>query len=522
MVKKNSALPAFVWEAKNSRAMRHSVVYISVLPSIRSFLLKRGFFGLSAGTFSVFSKTLSKNLFFFLLAKHFFLLLPHPRLLALATMGSPTSKRQPKSYVDSDDEKDDGKSTSSDDYTPEHLRDNEPNTTTHIQEYSAEETKDVCTWKFLVIMLLLVAGGFSAATCTSFVRTTQRDDYQQVYQQTSHQVAQGLQRRYDTLVQSMTTQAQWMVAQYSLDGYMRPLAMLSTFNITAQNILSIPGVNSVQWTTATNLSEPESSLEALFDAVNTTRATLMTTSVPDEDAESNAYMMTPIVRADTALLGALYVDISWQGIFSHFLAEDNENTVEMIAVLRSSCPVDPLQSYLIRPTNVEYLGLGDWHNTDFDDQHVFAPFYNFADEDSITSVTGHCFYSVHMYPTDALAASYQDDLPVYVLWAVIVLFVAVTAAFGVYDYFVSKRQRKVMHAATRSEQLVASVFPATIRDRLMQEDLRKSGTNQKGRLKNLMHNGLDNATGDDVLSSKPIADLFPEVTILFADISGYV
>lgn len=50
------------------------------------------------------------------------------------------------------------------------------------------------------------------------------------------------------------------------------------------------------------------------------------------------------------------------------------------------------------------------------------------------------------------------------------------ATFGLYDYFVNKRNRKVVHAAAKFNSIVASLFPENVRDRLFadaEEKMRK-------------------------------------------------
>lgn len=46
-----------------------------------------------------------------------------------------------------------------------------------VQRYSSEETKDVWTWKLLVLMLVLVAAGFSSASTLQFIRGVQQDTF---------------------------------------------------------------------------------------------------------------------------------------------------------------------------------------------------------------------------------------------------------------------------------------------------------------------------------------------------------
>lgn len=85
----------------------------------------------------------------------------------------------------------------------------------------------------------------------------------------------------------------------------------------------------------------------------------------------------------------------------------------------------------------------------------------------------------------------------------------------------------------KSSAIVSSLFPSNVRDRLFNHDVKEYAPNQvsqKNRLKSFMTNnsGTDTAheergTHKGVLpwSNRPIADLFPEVTVMFADISGF-
>jgi class 3 adenylate cyclase len=66
------------------------------------------------------------------------------------------------------------------------------------------------------------------------------------------------------------------------------------------------------------------------------------------------------------------------------------------------------------------------------------------------------------------------------------------------------------------------MFPSNVRDRLFPEHERnrrnRGEQGNKSRLKNFLTDGEDN---DFLVESKPIADLFPETTILFADVAGF-
>ena len=68
--------------------------------------------------------------------------------------------------------------------------------------------------------------------------------------------------------------------------------------------------------------------------------------------------------------------------------------------------------------------------------------------------------------------------------------------------------------AAHSKAIVSSLFPTQIRDKMLADDKKK--------LRNFLSKDPETTeNSDDLLASKPIADLFPETTIMFADIAGF-
>jgi class 3 adenylate cyclase len=66
-----------------------------------------------------------------------------------------------------------------------------------------------------------------------------------------------------------------------------------------------------------------------------------------------------------------------------------------------------------------------------------------------------------------------------------------------------------VNAAARSSAIVSSLFPSNVRDRLMAQDHEADRERRDAR-------GVGG-----IYKSKPIADLFPETTVLFGDIVGF-
>lgn len=115
------------------------------------------------------------------------------------------------------------------------------------------------------------------------------------------------------------------------------------------------------------------------------------------------------------------------------------------------------------------------------------------------------------------------------------VFILTICIFILYNQLVEKRQTLVLTKAVHSTAIVSSLFPKQVHDRLMQQqqqdhDEKKNQTsNNTSRLKTFLNNNTNN--NNDVTStgiiggggttSRPIADLFPHCTVLFADIAGF-
>ena len=92
--------------------------------------------------------------------------------------------------------------------------------------------------------------------------------------------------------------------------------------------------------------------------------------------------------------------------------------------------------------------------------------------------------------------------------------------------FVQRRNENLISKAAQTNAIVSNLFPAHFRDRLMvikeeeqeQVDLRKKG--KRNNLKSFLSTSHD-ATGIPVSAQKPMADLYLDTTVLFADISGF-
>lgn len=90
--------------------------------------------------------------------------------------------------------------------------------------------------------------------------------------------------------------------------------------------------------------------------------------------------------------------------------------------------------------------------------------------------------------------------------------------FMIYDYLVQRRNEKLIESAAKSNAIVSSLFPGALRDRMMESQPVMSGGSPKNLVNFMMKGGDGEATNK---KSKPMADIFLETSVLFADIVGF-
>jgi hypothetical protein len=169
------------------------------------------------------------------------------------------------------------------------------------------------------------------------------------------------------------------------------------------------------------------------------------------------------------------------------------------------------------------------HDVSYDHMETIIPFYQITDdftEEELTAVKGHCLFFLHVYPSKEFEERYNSSQPIQATTMLVFAFSFMITAFLMFDTFVVRRNRKLLIAMTRTNAIVSSMFPSNVRDRIFaqakHENDEKKAFNGKSRLKTFLSDGNDgdNEMGDDndqyMYKTKPIADLFPETTVLFA------
>ena len=241
------------------------------------------------------------------------------------------------------------------------------------------------------------------------------------------------------------------------------------------------------------------------------------------------------------LVGLLTCVVYWRTYFVNILPE---NTSGIKVVLANSC--DQEYTYQINGIDVVYVGPGDQHNTDYDHMEMktlqgayLGP--NYIDQ---RNVPGSCLYSIRAYPTEEFESAYTTTSPILYTCVLVFIFLFTSVIFLSYNCLVERRQRVVMDTAAASSAIVSSLFPKQVRDRLYEEkdaDTKKTKSkdsaesngagiesyipgNRGGRsFKDLVaESQMERVESSaEFLQGQPIADLFNDCTVLFADIAGF-
>lgn len=118
----------------------------------------------------------------------------------------------------------------------------------------------------------------------------------------------------------------------------------------------------------------------------------------------------------------------------------------------------------------------------------------------------------HAYPSRLFEETWNSNSAGYTAAILGITFLAIILVFVIYDVLVQRRNEKLIENAARTRAVVSSLFPSNVRAKLIGGDSGKRGNIIKT---------TDGAISSVAQSDAPIADLFLETTIMFADIAGF-
>jgi hypothetical protein len=214
----------------------------------------------------------------------------------------------------------------------------------------------------------------------------------------------------------------------------------------------------------------------------------------------HGYMLEPVYSSfgdDKELVGFLTGLTAFENLLSKLIPAGVQG---IVGVITDTCGNSI--SYELNGTKPLFLGYDDFHDPAFNGyrRSVQLEMYETVPKEL-------CVHDLHIYPSDVLRESYETSKPIIYTVVVATAFLVTAMVLFSYDVIVNRRQEKTTRAAMESNALVSSLFPTGIRDRIYKEAKHtRNGTD-------------DSSSGAE--SSKPIADFFPESSVMFADIAGF-
>jgi hypothetical protein len=234
----------------------------------------------------------------------------------------------------------------------------------------------------------------------------------------------------------------------------------------------------------------------------------------DRKTHPHAFIMEPVYDSfeeDPEVVGVLIAVTAWVNLFGRLLPEGANG---IVCVVTDTCGND-ITFELNGPETV-YLGPTDAHDPSFDEfgEHSRMEIQEFDHVEDL------CVHTLHIYPSKTFRESFNTNEPRTYTCVVAAAFVVTAFLLFIYDKLVSRRQTKTMDSALKTSALVSSLFPDNVIDRVLDDAVAPNpgatfASDDKGN-----HYSVGKETGE-ICMARPIADFFPDTTIMFADIAGF-
>ena len=234
------------------------------------------------------------------------------------------------------------------------------------------------------------------------------------------------------------------------------------------------------------------------------------------EEKPRSYIVEPVFQTfddQTTVAGFIIAVLPWEPYFTNVLTR---GTNGILVNIKDTCGSD--FSYRINGPTAEFAGVGDIHESKYDNLGVQAEFAEEARFDGDVEGFDACDYTITVYPSTPFEESYYSSDPIIYTCAIVMVFVFVAMVFVVYDFLVTRRQNKVSALARRTNAIVSSLFPKNIQRRIM-EEAEQAAANEVNLNKKRFRMGAKSELNaflggnsdeqQQQAKSKPIADLFP-------------
>ncbi|GKZ00220.1 hypothetical protein MPSEU_000974900 [Mayamaea pseudoterrestris] len=246
-----------------------------------------------------------------------------------------------------------------------------------------------------------------------------------------------------------------------------------------------------------------------------------------EMSQPKSYVIQSVfedITDDAPTVGILISMFSWSNLLKNLMAKA---TMPMLAVIRGTKACSVEFTYRIegpKATFLDYGNLGDQRYVKLGLVNDI-PFFN---RTWIVPDESMCRYHISMYPTAEFESHYHTSQPIIYTCIILACFICVLIMFVIYDVMISRRHNFLYGATMRTNEFVTSLFPETVHKQMLQdayaETKNAGGGAASGNAKSMLKDFTAKdgvAVTQDMFKSKPLADLFPNCTIMFADLQGF-
>jgi hypothetical protein len=216
---------------------------------------------------------------------------------------------------------------------------------------------------------------------------------------------------------------------------------------------------------------------------------------------------------DAEVVGFLVGVTVFSNLLDRLLPEGRDG---IIGVLDDTC--GNVMSFELSGGKAKFLGYEDLHELEFDEYERYEPNIEMYEETLKEALKeGLCVHDLRMYPSSKLRETFSTNTPAIYTGVVVMAFFVTAVLLVVYDMMVKRRQTKTIKAAARTQAIVTSLFPKEIGKILIQEAIDDPTDSKENAWKKKNRDGetgLQSMIAGDGAASKPLADLFPEATIM--------
>jgi hypothetical protein len=267
------------------------------------------------------------------------------------------------------------------------------------------------------------------------------------------------------------------------------------------------------------------SLYPTIELGNETRAqsTSLASFAPEQPPSS--FLFRPVFNAyahGSEIQGFAIAVLSWQDFFSNLLPDEIQG---IVCVLHNPCGG---QSYTfqLHGRTATFLGDYDTHEYEYDNltkRTVLTETASygvvFNESNGGAAEVSPCHFVIDIYASAEFSSHLDSSGPLIFTLAIVCVFIGTGVVFMAYVHLIGNRQNEVLAVAASTSAIVSSLFPSTVRDRILKDaeaEVRLSDKSKRNpSIRNSRRQTMKDVQEERIMQnerkkrSKPNADLFP-------------